>query len=433
MEVKSGYKQTEVGLIPEDWQIASLSTISKEPMQNGVFYKPSRKGCGVKLINVGDLYAQTPIDSDSLALFNATIEECGRFKVGNGDLLFTRSSVVPSGIAHCNIYCSPKTDSVVFDSHVIRLKPDTEKVFPLYLFRYCIASIARHYLIAHAKTGAMTTIDQSVLGKCPVILPLPAEQEAIAEMLSDADALIESLEQLVAKKRNLKQGAMQELLTGKRRLPGFEIKRGYKQTEVGIIPEDWVASKVGNFSNCYSGGTPNTSILSYYGGDIAWITSSDLNKMRIKDVQGKISKEGLSNSSAKLVSKGTLLLALYGATAGISAITEIDAAINQAVLAIIPDSENVEYLFQYFQYKKDFFITTYTQGGQPNFSGEIVKSFAIPLPPTEAEQETIANILSDMDMEIASLEAKLAKACHIKQGMMQELLTGRIRLVKRAN
>jgi type I restriction enzyme, S subunit len=222
---------------------------------------------------------------------------------------------------------------------------------------------------------------------------------------------------------------MQELLTGKKRLPGFQQTPGYKQTEVGEIPEDWEVSTLGSISEVYSGGTPTSSNSSYYGGDIPWITSSDLNKRKIKDVKGRITDEGLKFSSAKKVNKGTLLLALYGATAGVTAITEINATINQAVLAIIKTKIENTYLFELLQLRKNFLIAQYTQGGQPNFSGEIVKSFLIHFPNKLSEQEAIASLLSDMDAEIDALENKLEKARKIKTGMMHNLLTGKIRLV----
>ena len=245
------------------------------------------------------------------------------------------------------------------------------------------------------------------------IPPLP-EQHAIADALNDVDSLITSLDNLIAKKRDIKQATMQQLLTGKMRLPGFS--------------EEWEAKKLGERCEFYSGGTPNTSITSYYGGSISWITSSDLNKGRIKEVEGRITKQGFENSSAQMVKKGTLLLALYGATAGVAAITEVDAAINQAVLAIIPHKDNPEFLFQKLTLLKDWLIKTYTQGGQPNLSGQIVKSIELSLPSKE-EQTAIATVLSDMDAEIAALEQKRDKTSVLKQGMMQELLTGKTRLL----
>ena len=205
------------------------------------------------------------------------------------------------------------------------------------------------------------------------------------------------------------------------------MKPGYKQTEVGVIPEEWEANTIGGCCTCFSGGTPSTSNPSYYGGNIAWITSSDLNKERISEVDGRITEDGLTNSASKIVNKGTLLLALYGATAGVCAISEIQAAINQAVLAISPRRGDIEYLFQFLTFRKDHFIKTYTQGGQPNFSGEIVKSFYVPLPPLP-EQRAIATALSDVDGLLGGLDRLIAKKRDLKQAAMQQLLTDQPRL-----
>jgi type I restriction enzyme S subunit len=201
-----------------EWEVTNLGLVCNESMQNGVFFEPSNKGFGIKIINVGDLYKGSPIDIDSLELFNASNSEKERFSVKDGDLFFTRSSVVPSGIAHCNMYQSNQDEPVVFDSHVIRVRPNKQKIISSFLFRFCISSIARNYLVSHAKTGTMTTIDQSVLAKCPVYLPSIEEQTAIATILSDMDAEISQLEARRAKTAQLKQGMMQELLTGRIRL-----------------------------------------------------------------------------------------------------------------------------------------------------------------------------------------------------------------------
>lgn len=207
----------------------------------------------------------------------------------------------------------------------------------------------------------------------------------------------------------------------------MELKPGYKQTEVGVIPEDWEVNPVGDIAVTFSGGTPSTQRPEFYGGDIPWITSGDLNKGRIYEVAGKITRVGLDNSSAKLVKNGTLLIALYGATAGVAAVANLDAAINQAVLAIIPKDADREYLFQWLTHNKRFIIDTYTQGGQPNLSGEIIRSVFVGLPPLP-EQRAIAAALSDMDALIQSQDALIAKKCAIKQAAMQQLLTGKQRL-----
>ncbi len=206
-----------------------------------------------------------------------------------------------------------------------------------------------------------------------------------------------------------------------------EVPEGYKRTKVGIIPEDWEVKRLGSVCEMYSGGTPKTSNRDYYNGDIPWITSGDLNKGKIKSVSGKISKSGLKNSSAKMINKGDLLLALYGATAGVSAISAIDAAINQAVLAILPTKESNKYLYYVLSLKKDFIINKYTQGGQPNLSAAIIKSLRMSFPPLP-EQKKIAQILSTWDQAIELKEKLIEEKKEQKKGLMQKLLTGEVRL-----
>lgn len=422
MALKPGYKQTEVGEVPEDWEVTDLASVCSEPMQNGVFYKPSSKGVGVKLINVGDLYKRCPIDIDSLELFDASEQDKRRFHVEEGDLFFTRSSVVPVGIAHCNMYCSPQLEPIVFDSHIIRVRPHLEKIVPSYLLRSCLGSRVRKYLVSHAKTATMTTIDQGVLSKCPVLLPTKAEQEVIAEALSDADALIESLERLIAKKRQVKQGAMQELLPGKRRLPGFSGR--WRTVQLGEV-----------IDGCSSGATPYRGRPDYYKGPVKWITSGELNYNVIVDTLEHISERAVEETNLKIHPTGTFLMAITGleaaGTRGACGIIGSPATTNQSCMAIYPTTGlETAYLFHYYVLRGDELALQYCQGTkQQSYTAKLVKLLPIDLPPTAAEQSAIATVLSDMDAEIAALEATISKTRQIKKGMMQELLTGSIRLL----
>jgi len=189
----------------------------------------------------------------------------------------------------------------------------------------------------------------------------------------------------------------------------------------------WDGATIGTVCSTYSGGTPSTARPEYYGGDIPWIVSADLNQGRISSVKGRITQLGLDRSSAKLVKSGTPLIAMYGATAGVPAMTYVGGAINQAVLAMIPRGIDAEFIFQWLQANRDKIIDRYTQGGQPNLSGAIIRSLEVPLPPA-AEQRRIANALRDADDLVAALERTIAKNQAIKLGMMQQLLTGKTRL-----
>lgn len=263
-----------------------------------------------------------------------------------------------------------------------------------------------------------------------VRIPGVAEQTVIAEALSDADALIESLEQLLAKKRDLKQGAMQELLTGKRRLPGFETSAPDKRTDLGVIPGDWDIQRLGDIGESLIG-------LTYAPEEVS---SDGVLVLRSSNIQN----EALSFADSVFVAKdiperimvraGDILVCVRnGSRDLIGKCVQLDGRCHGmtfgAFMAIFrtPSANFVYRLFQSSVIKRQ--VHEHLGATINQITNKSLNSFRIPFPPTEVERAAIAAVLSDMDAEIEALEAKLAKARQIKQGMMQELLTGRIRLV----
>ena len=217
------------------------------------------------------------------------------------------------------------------------------------------------------------------------------------------------------KKHNIKQGTMQVLLTGKRRLKGFKDK--------------WDIRKLKAVADSASGGTPLTSNSKYYNGDIPWVVIADITKAGkyISQTEKTITKEGLKNSSAKLFKRGTLLFAMY-ASIGKCAIAEMDTTCNQAILQIQPKSISPQFLYYFLSFNEKRFSTMGQTGTQTNLNKEIVEDLDIPYPKPD-EQTAIAKILSDIDEELEELQHQLSKYKDAKQGMMQNLLTGKVRLV----
>jgi type I restriction enzyme S subunit len=291
--------------------------------------------------------------------------------------------------------------------------------------------------MSHAKTGTMTTIDQGVLGDCPVILPPPAEQKAIAETLSDVDALIESLEQLIAKKRAIKQGAMQELLTGKRRLPGFVDTRAvYKQTDFGLVPNDWELAPLEGISAFVTkGATPTTYGFRWESDGVLFLRSECVSQRGLDLSQAMfIAPETHSKLKRGEVRAGDILITITGNVGRVVFLNEKFGVgnINQHIARIRITATNVSAKFM-FHFLAQLSVRKYlgsiiTGQAYPQISLKQVREMRVPLP-SLLEQRAIATVLSDMDAEIAVLEAKLAKAVHLKQGMMRELLTGRMRLI----
>ncbi|MCX2831256.1 restriction endonuclease subunit S [Microbulbifer thermotolerans] len=424
-----GYKLTEVGVIPEDWDVLKGHQLFIK-IQDGTHFSPKVSG-GEFLYVTSKNIKFGYLDINSAGFIDRTQHESiyKRCDVRKMDILLTKDGA-NTGNAALNTLSEPFSllSSVAF----MRLDLDIHS--PEFFLQQILSNNFQKYIQDEMSGNAITRLTLKKINHLNFFVPSRKEQTAIANALSDMDALIDGLEKLIAKKQAIKTATMQQLLTGRTRLPQFALredgtKKGYKQSELGEIPEDWEIERIGDNCETYSGGTPSTSIKSFYGGEIKWITSSDLNKGLIYDVPGRITVNGLRFSSAKMIYSGTLLMALYGATAGVCAISMTESAINQAVLAIIPNNHDSKYLFYWFVMNKSKVIETYTQGGQPNLSGDIIRSIKVAFPDKQ-EQTAIATILSDMDKEIQALQQRLEKTRQIKQGMMQELLTGRTRLVK---
>ena len=204
----------------------------------------------------------------------------------------------------------------------------------------------------------------------------------------------------------------------------MNIPQGYKNSPLGIIPQEWKIKKLGDVAESFSGGTPKAGNNEYYDGNIPFIRSGEIHQ---KNTALFLSELGLAESSAKIVEKGDLLIALYGANSGDSAISQINGAINQAILCIRPYNLLTFFLCSFLELKKNMYVAKYLQGGQGNLSGDIVNNYIIPIPPLP-EQQKIAEILNMWDKAIEKQTQLIEKLELRKKGLMQQLLTGKKRL-----
>ena len=207
---------------------------------------------------------------------------------------------------------------------------------------------------------------------------------------------------------------MQLLLTGAVRFPEFD--------------GEWEESEISTVVDTFSGGTPSRTRPRYFGGDVPWIKSGEINQVNIRSVEETITEEGLNNSSAKIVEADTVLLALYGATAGKVGITRVRAAINQALLALIPKAGVLDryYLFYELQHRMPE-IMRKLQGGQPNLSAFLVNESFISIPEI-LEQTKMSVVLQQCDHEIDLLAQTTEYLQTQKRGLMQQLLSGAVRV-----
>lgn len=209
------------------------------------------------------------------------------------------------------------------------------------------------------------------------------------------------------------------------------VAASFRATEIGELPTTWDCVELGSLASVSSGGTPSRAEASYWGGEIPWITTTQIDYRLICEAPEKITAAGLASSAARLYKPGTLLMAMYGQgkTRGKVAITAIEAATNQACAAIVPNgSIRTQFLFHWLTMRYHHIRDLSNTGNQENLNSSLIRSILCPVPATEAEQEAIAEALSDADALIESLEQLIAKKRLIKQGAMQELLTGKRRL-----
>lgn len=188
---------------------------------------------------------------------------------------------------------------------------------------------------------------------------------------------------------------------------------------------DWTEDKIKEFADSFAGGTPSRTRSDYFNGTIPWISSSEVNQEYIIDTAEKITQLGFENSSAKWIPKNSVLIAMYGATAGQVSKNLIEATSNQAVLALIPKKECIDSSFLYYQVKqhKESILFLAQGSGQPNLSKDLIDNFIINVPKQLPEQRRIAKILTTTDAVIEKTQAAIAKYKAIKQGMLHNLFT----------
>ena len=303
-------------------------------------------------------------------------------------------------------------------AHVLRVREKNGLVTDYVYYTLQHKNIMR-YIVGSTRTK----LNQAELRKIPVLVPPVVEQRGIAEVLGTVDEAIRLTDRVIERTEELKRGLMQRLLT-----QGIGHTE-FKDTPLGKIPKTWNIMKIKDVADTYSGGTPSRSITEYYMGKIPWIKSGEINKEEILDTEEKITEEALKNSSAKMVKSNTLLMAMYGATAGKVAITKIDASINQAIAAIVPKKNLTinHYLYYSLQLILNKVISRTQGSGQPNLSQTIINNIELALPPLN-EQIKISEIITTIDYKNRNNKNYRDRLNTIKEGLMQILLSANVRV-----
>lgn len=329
------------------------------------------------------------------------------FIIKNGDFVYNprKSSAAPYG---------PFTQYKLLDDGIVSplylcLRKNNSEVESKYLENYFKTTCWHQYIYENGSSGARhdrVSIHDDVLLAMPIKVPSLPEQQKIADFLSNVNSIITAETKILNALQKKKKALMQKLFTRQLR---------FKSDDGTDFPA-WEEKKLGDVCETYSGGTPKSGTAEYYGGEIPFIRSGEISSNKTELF---LTEKGMENSSAKMVSKGDILYALYGANSGLCSISKIDGAISQAILCI-KTNENKRFLCNYLQYQREYFYSTYLQGGQGNLSGKLVESFIIPLP-CIAEQQKIADCLSSIDSLIQNQQKVVTTWQQRKKALLQQM------------
>ncbi len=400
------------------WKTATIGDFLD--FKNGLNKGKEFFGYGTPIVNYTDVYKNRGLrKADIRGKVCLTPDEIHRFDVRKNDVFFTRTSETPDEVGMSSVLLED-IENGVFSGFVLRGRPKNDMFVPEYC-KYCFSTEAVRNAII---TGCTYTTRALTNGKqlSAIELPIPSkpEQEAIAEALSDIDTLIVNLEKLIAKKKAIKQGAMQELLTGKRRLPGFD--------------GEWKTSKIGYFGEFISGSCFPLAHQGKQGEKYPFYKVSDFNnpgnERCLKQANNYVSPQVADQLGCKIIPEKSIVVAKIGAAIFLERkkLTTVHCCIDNNMMAFVPFNAAVaQFVCYVFQSMRLGELTEAT--ALPSLSGKTICAVEKHVPSSVEEQIAIANILLDMDSEIDELEKKLNKYRKIKIGMMSELLTGRIRLI----
>jgi len=426
MEVKPGYQQTEVGVIPDDWALAPLVALIDESrsIRYGIV-QPGKFDPAGRFMVRGQDYSTGWVAPSELFRVSPQVEEPFKnARVKTGDVVIT---IVGASTGHIEVI-PDWLDGANLTQTTARLAINPAKAFSGFCKCYLQSAAGQRQVANYLKGAAQPGLNCGDIEKFRIPLPptLP-EQRAIATALSDLDGLLGGLDRLIAKKRDLKQAAMQQLLTGQTRLPGFhaewEVKTLFElaaQKKELFDDGDWIESEHITTEGIRLIQTGNIGVGSFVE----------------KDDKKYINEASFASLRCKQLKQGDLLVCRLADPAGracvLGEIGEERIVTSVDVTIFRPPSELADRLFlsQVFSTSDWFRAVSDRSGGTTHkrISRGALGRLSINLPPL-AEQTAIATVLSEMDGELAELDQRREKTRALKQAMMQELLTGRIRLI----
>ena len=325
-----------------------------------------------------------------------------------GDVFFTTSSETPDEVGMSSVM-PEDADNIYLNSFCFGYRP-TEKFDLNYLAYVLRADSFRKEMTFLAQGISRYNISKNKVMEVCIPVPTIEEQTKVGRYFRNLDNLITLHQRKLDHVKDLKKSMLQKMFPKNGQL--------YPEVRFPEFTDAWEQRKLCEFTDSYSGGTPVAGKKEYYDGDIPFIRSGEISS---DETELFITNKGLNNSSAKMVKKGDILYALYGATSGEVSISKLKGAINQAILAIQPHlNYDSQFLMQWLRKSKENIINTYLQGGQGNLSGNIVKELLVDLP-TYEEQQKIGAYFSNLDSLITLHQRELDHLKLLKKGMLQQM------------
>lgn len=410
MELMPGYKRSDVGVIPDDWDAKPLGEIGDSLI--GLTYRPSEVRKYGTLVLRSSNVQNGALCFDDNVFVDTDIPD--RIMVRPGDILVcvrngSRDLIGKSALI------DERAVGMTFGAFMAVFRSEHGKL----LHHVFQSGIFKKQINEHLGATINQITNKSLNSFKVPLPPTDEERTEIANALSDVDALLATLDHVIAKKRDLKQAAMQQLLTGETRLPGFS--------------GEWEVKRLEELAEIRSGGTPSTGEPSFWDGDIPWCTPTDITALNghkyLRETSRLITPLGLNASSAEMIPAQSVVMTSR-ATIGECAINAVPLSTNQGFKNFIPFVKtDVDFLYYLLGTQKQGLIalcggSTFLEIGKTQLA-----AYEVRLPSTKAEQTAIATVLSEMDAELSVLESRRDKTRNIKQAMMQELLTGKTRLV----
>ena len=379
-----------------EWKNKTLGDLGRVEMCRRIFKEQTQPSGEIPFFKIGT-FGQEPDAFISSELFEEYRQKYPYPK--KGDILISAAGTIGRTVEFSG------ENAYFQDSNIVWLRFDESQITSTFL------NITYQNIKWGLEGSTIKRLYNSDLLSAEITLPSLPEQTHLGLFFRRLDSQIAESRAVLEKSRQLKKAMLAKMFpTNGEKIPEIRFKG---------FDGEWEYRKLGEVASSYSGGTPSVGNSKFYGGNIPFIRSGEIHSSKTELF---LTQEGLENSSAKLVKQGDILYALYGATSGEVERSKINGAINQAILAIIPNENyDAEFISQWLKNNKENIVNLYLQGGQGNLSGEIVKKIEISFP-TKKEQTAIGNFFRQLDETIALQTAEVEKLNQLKKGLLAAML-----------